>query len=122
MVIENERLILREFTFEYYYDLFVADNKLKSPFSYLMAVNSLAEKYTNCAHYKGKEARDSMIVKWMLRLFTSKDYRLGDVVGVLKASFTMGKVQKNVGQPSFRGYTADDGESDHVGSVSPRGG
>lgn len=69
----------------------VSDSKAKSPFTYLLTVSSLAEKYTNCAHYKGKEASDSMSAKWMLRLFTSKDYRLRDVIGVLKASSTMGK-------------------------------
>ncbi|MCM1524535.1 MAG: alpha/beta hydrolase [Ruminococcus sp.] len=68
-----------------------ADSKARSPFAYLLAVSSLAEKYTNCAHYKGKEASDSMTAKWTLRLFTSKDYRLSDVMGVLKASSSMEK-------------------------------
>lgn len=74
----------------------VADSKNKSPFTYLLTVSNLAEKYTNCAHYKGKEASDSMSAKWMLRLFTSKDYRLRDVVGVLKASAAMGKTHKKM--------------------------
>ncbi|MCM1326637.1 MAG: alpha/beta hydrolase [Bacteroidales bacterium] len=69
----------------------VADSRIKSPFTYLLTVSNLAEKYTNCAHYKGKEASDSMSGKWMLRLLTSKDYRLGDVIGVLKSSSAMGK-------------------------------
>lgn len=69
----------------------VADSREKSPFTYLLTLCNLAEKYTNCARYKGKEASDSMSAKWILRLFTSKDYRLRDVIGVIKAVSAMGK-------------------------------
>ncbi|MCM1167612.1 MAG: alpha/beta hydrolase [Lachnospiraceae bacterium] len=67
----------------------------KTPFAYLNTVCDLAEKYTNCAHYKGKEASDSLTKKWLLRLFTSKDYRLRDRIGVLKTAAAVGK--KNTG-------------------------
>lgn len=58
---------------------------------YDLRLETLAEKYTNCAHYKGRESSDALTAKWALRLLTSPDYRLRDIVGVLKAYSTLGK-------------------------------
>lgn len=64
----------------------------KEPIQFLLFVGiKLAEKYTNCARYKGKEAHDSMIFKWILRLFTSHDYGFFDTLGVVRAATTAGK-------------------------------
>lgn len=60
---------------------------------YLLMVNKIAEKHTNCAHYKGREGHDSLTMKWMCRLFTSSDYKFSDVLDVLKAQATCGKSQ-----------------------------
>lgn len=64
----------------------------KSDIDFFMPVSGkLAEKYTNCAHYKGKEAHDTLSSKWFLRLFTSKDWCLSDVWSTIKMSSTPGK-------------------------------
>lgn len=51
----------------------------------------MTEKYTNCAHYKGKESSDALTLKWMLRVFISPDYTWQDIFGALKAAATAGK-------------------------------
>jgi pimeloyl-ACP methyl ester carboxylesterase len=53
--------------------------------------DKLAEKYTNCAHYKGKEAHDGLTMKWITRLLTSKDWKLSDFTATMKMSSTPGK-------------------------------
>lgn len=64
----------------------------RSPFDYFVLVSEkLAEKYTNCAHYKGKEAHDSLTIKWVLRWLTSKDWKFSDFIGTIKAASTPGK-------------------------------
>ena len=66
--------------------------KEASPLDYaLLVADNLTEKYTNCARYKGKEAHDSLSLKWILRLFTSKDWHLADIIGTLKAASTPGR-------------------------------
>ena len=53
-----------------------------APLEYFSLVaENLAEKYTNCAHYKGKEAHDSLTLKWMLRWLTSKDWKFSNQIG-----------------------------------------
>ncbi|WP_244834994.1 alpha/beta fold hydrolase [Clostridium sp. BJN0001] len=59
--------------------------------TYEIELENLAEKYTNCAHYKGKDGKDSLTLKWLLRLFISPDYSLKDTLGVIKAFKTVGK-------------------------------
>lgn len=56
-----------------------------------LVAETLAEKYTNCAHYKGKEAHDSLTNKWIMRWLTSKDWKLSNLIGTMKAASTMGK-------------------------------
>lgn len=58
---------------------------------YALRLEALAEKYTNCAHYRGKEGSDALTGKWTLRLLTSPDYHLKDIIGVFKAYSTVGK-------------------------------
>jgi pimeloyl-ACP methyl ester carboxylesterase len=58
---------------------------------YMYIGGKLAEKYTNCAHYKGKEAHDGLTAKWTMRLLTSKDWRLSDFTATLKMISTPGK-------------------------------
>ncbi len=58
---------------------------------FMLVAGKLAEKYTNCAHYKGREAHDSMTPKWILRLLTSKDLSTKDFIATMKMSSTPGK-------------------------------
>ena len=63
-----------------------------APLEYFSLVaENLAEKYTNCAHYKGKEVHDSLTMKWMLRWLTSKDWKFSNLIGTMKAASTFGK-------------------------------
>lgn len=63
-----------------------------APLEYFSLVaENLAEKYTNYAHYKGKEAHDSLTLKWMLRWLTSKDWKFSNLIGTMKAASTFGK-------------------------------
>jgi pimeloyl-ACP methyl ester carboxylesterase len=54
----------------------------------MLIADKLAEKYTNCGHYKGKEAHDGLTSKWIMRLLTSKDWKLADFTATMKMSFT----------------------------------
>lgn len=65
--------------------------KGKDYITYELILEALTEKYTNCAHYRGREASDGMTLKWMLRLFVSPDYTWQDIFGVLKAASTAGR-------------------------------
>jgi pimeloyl-ACP methyl ester carboxylesterase len=58
---------------------------------YMYIGDKLAEKYTNCAHYKGREAHDGLTMKWVKRLITSKDWKLSDFMATLKMISTPGK-------------------------------
>ncbi len=69
---------------------------------FMYVAETLAEKYTNCAHYKGKEAHDGYMMKWVMRLMTSKDWKMADftatlkLLSSLKATSTSGKGYDNL--------------------------
>jgi pimeloyl-ACP methyl ester carboxylesterase len=58
---------------------------------YMYIGDKLAEKYTNCGHYKGKEAHDGLTMKWITRLFSTKEWKLSDLAATLKMISTPGK-------------------------------
>jgi pimeloyl-ACP methyl ester carboxylesterase len=55
---------------------------------FMYVAEKLAEKYTNCAHYKGKKAHDGLTSKWIVRLLTSKDWKLCDFIATMKMCST----------------------------------
>jgi pimeloyl-ACP methyl ester carboxylesterase len=58
---------------------------------FMLVAAKLAEKYTNCAHYKGREAHDGLTLKWTMRLLTSKDWKWADFIATMKMAGTPGK-------------------------------
>jgi pimeloyl-ACP methyl ester carboxylesterase len=58
---------------------------------FMLVAAKLAEKYTNCAHYKGREAHDGLTLKWTMRLLTSKDWKWADFIATMKMADTPGK-------------------------------
>lgn len=83
--------------------------KEKDYITYELKLESLAEKYTNCAHYKGKEGSDVLTLKWILYLFISPDYSWKDILGVIKPFGTIGRsyfdMWNSIGEVNIREIT-----------------